>query len=390
MKAWPAGSPTSSGSVPDILVIEIASNDGYLLQHYLRPRRAGARHRPGGATSPRSPSSAASPPLVRLLRREHRAASCVPRARPRRRAARQQRHGPRARHQRLRRAASPRSCADDGVVVIETPYVRDLDRAPSSSTPSTTSTSSTTRSPRVDALVRAARAWSSSTSSASRSTAGRCGSFVGTPAHAAAADRGAATARRGGGARASTRRRYYRDFADRVDELARRLRAASTTLHGDGDRIAAYGAAAKGTVLLNALRLGRDADRLRRRSQPAQAGPAHARRRASRSRPEAAARRPARRTSCCSPGTSPTRSSTSRPSTGGRGGRFIVPIPELRGRGAMIDGVSVRAAAPHPRRAGHRPPHARSARIRTSSSSARSTSPRSTAASSRAGTGTAR
>jgi SAM-dependent methyltransferase len=44
---------------------------------------------------------------------------------------------------------------------------------------------------------------------------------------------------------------YYSDFADRVDAVRRSTTALVSRLHDDGHRLAAYGAAAKGTVLLN-------------------------------------------------------------------------------------------------------------------------------------------
>jgi SAM-dependent methyltransferase len=44
---------------------------------------------------------------------------------------------------------------------------------------------------------------------------------------------------------------YYRRFADRVEQVSHGLRELLATLKADGATIAAYGAAAKGTVLLN-------------------------------------------------------------------------------------------------------------------------------------------
>jgi SAM-dependent methyltransferase len=51
---------------------------------------------------------------------------------------------------------------------------------------------------------------------------------------------------------------YYRDFADRVDALRRSTLALLWDLKSQGSTIAAYGAAAKGTVLLNHFGIGRD------------------------------------------------------------------------------------------------------------------------------------
>jgi SAM-dependent methyltransferase len=50
----------------------------------------------------------------------------------------------------------------------------------------------------------------------------------------------------------------YRRFADRVRELQGSLRSLLERLRDEGRRVAAYGAAAKGTVLLNACGIGRD------------------------------------------------------------------------------------------------------------------------------------
>jgi SAM-dependent methyltransferase len=49
---------------------------------------------------------------------------------------------------------------------------------------------------------------------------------------------------------------YYRDFTARVDDLCAQLNTLLSTLHGDGKRIAAYGAAAKGATLLNRIGIG--------------------------------------------------------------------------------------------------------------------------------------
>jgi hypothetical protein len=49
---------------------------------------------------------------------------------------------------------------------------------------------------------------------------------------------------------------FYRDFAGRVLALKERLRALLAKLKGEGKRIAAYGAAAKGSTLLNTFDIG--------------------------------------------------------------------------------------------------------------------------------------
>ena len=51
---------------------------------------------------------------------------------------------------------------------------------------------------------------------------------------------------------------YYRDFADRVEKLGGKLRVLLADLKRQGKRIAAYGAAAKGSTLLNFFQIGRE------------------------------------------------------------------------------------------------------------------------------------
>ena len=50
---------------------------------------------------------------------------------------------------------------------------------------------------------------------------------------------------------------HYRDFGDRVALLKRQLLALLQRLHGEGRRIAAYGASAKGSTLMNAFGIDR-------------------------------------------------------------------------------------------------------------------------------------
>src|SRR5262245_54449682 len=49
---------------------------------------------------------------------------------------------------------------------------------------------------------------------------------------------------------------YYRSFADRVSSLRAALRSTLANLKSQGKRIAAYGASAKGSTLLNVFGLG--------------------------------------------------------------------------------------------------------------------------------------
>ena len=51
---------------------------------------------------------------------------------------------------------------------------------------------------------------------------------------------------------------YYKDFADKVSTIGGTLRELLTDLRASGKRIAAYGAAAKGSTLVNTVGIGRD------------------------------------------------------------------------------------------------------------------------------------
>lgn len=51
---------------------------------------------------------------------------------------------------------------------------------------------------------------------------------------------------------------FYLNFGRRVEQIKKALRAMLESLKGDGKRAPAYGAAAKGTVLLNYCGIGKD------------------------------------------------------------------------------------------------------------------------------------
>jgi hypothetical protein len=51
---------------------------------------------------------------------------------------------------------------------------------------------------------------------------------------------------------------FYRGFAGRVESLKQSLRETVAGLKGEGKRLAAYGAAAKGSTLLNYFQIGRE------------------------------------------------------------------------------------------------------------------------------------
>ncbi len=55
----------------------------------------------------------------------------------------------------------------------------------------------------------------------------------------------------------STDAAYYRDFAGRVVRLKEELLALLKKLKGEGRRLCAYGAAAKGSTLINTVGIGR-------------------------------------------------------------------------------------------------------------------------------------
>ena len=74
-----------------------------------------------------------------------------------------------------------------------------------------------------------------------------------------------------------TSSRYYERFAARVRACQDALRALLADLDAQGRTVAAYGAAAKGATLLNIDGHRHRPDRLRRRPQRAQAGPPDAR-----------------------------------------------------------------------------------------------------------------
>ena len=89
-------------------------------------RRSGASRSSASSrrpTSPRRPIEKGIPTDRPVLRRRETAARARCRARPRRPAARQQRAGPRARHQRLRRRASKLLLAPGGVITMEFPHL---------------------------------------------------------------------------------------------------------------------------------------------------------------------------------------------------------------------------------------------------------------------------
>ena len=130
-------------SAPTSLVVELASNDGYLLQHFVARGHPRPRHR-AGAQRRRGRRGARRPDADGVLRRATSPSSCVARARARRPGHRQQRPGPRAGPQRLRRRDRDPARSPTASRRSSSRTSSGSSRA-SSSTRSTTSTSRTSR-----------------------------------------------------------------------------------------------------------------------------------------------------------------------------------------------------------------------------------------------------
>jgi len=236
---------------PDDLVVELASNDGYLLQHYctagisvlgIEPASniAAVAERRGVATL----CAFFGPELAHRLRASGRRASVL-------HANNVLAHVPDI-NGFLRGIAL--LLADDGIAVIETPYVRDLVERLEFDTIyhehvfyySVTALQGLMarnglRIQRVEKLPvhgGSIRLFVGGSRIRPESSVGRLISVE--------KKAGVATMA------------YYLDFSDRVELLCRRLRTTVDDLRREGRRLAAYGAAAKGAVLLNATGIGRE------------------------------------------------------------------------------------------------------------------------------------
>ena len=119
---------------------------------------------------------------------------------------------------------------------------------------------------------------------------------------------------------------YYEKFANRVKDIRKSLREMCSKIKAEGKKIAAYGAAAKGSTLVNYVGPRNRHDRFRCRSKRTQAGQIHARRAHSdpRSRPLMQEKPDY---VLCFLGISRMKSSSSRTRYRKSGGQFIIPIP---------------------------------------------------------------
>ena len=235
--------------------------------------RCSASSRP--PTSPRSPCAAGVPTEVRVLRRASWRERLVDRGAARRSRRRQQRARARARTSTTSSPGWRALLKPGGVVSIEVPHLLRLIERTEFDTIYHEHFSYFS----LLAAQRALRAGTGCGSSTSRSSTTHGGSLRSSPA-ATGRSRARPTAavvavvareRDGAGL---DRPDGYVGFAARVERLLRRAAARSSpSATRGGARGRRYGAAAKGNTLLNCRRTARPRCRLRRRPQPAQAGP---------------------------------------------------------------------------------------------------------------------
>ncbi len=323
---------------PESLVVEAASNDGYLLGIYrergvrVLGHRAGAKHRGRGArsaASPRSPSS--STPRSRSgSRRRERAPTSSTRTTC----------SPTSQGSTTSSRASRTLLADDGIAVIEVPYVKDmLDRCEFDTIYhehlcyfSVTALDALVRRHGLE-LVDVERVPIHGGSL--RLRVGHEGASEPTPSgRPRCSPRSSAWG-------VSERGDLPRVRGDRVRRARGRARRSAPALRSSGARIAALRCRGEGQHAPQRVRHRPRDGRVRRRPEHAEAGPLHARRedpdRAARSAPRP--RCPT--TSCSLPGTSPTRWSPSRHDYRAQGRPVHRPRSRAGGARAVIDGVQV-------------------------------------------------
>ena len=239
------------GLGPESLVVELASNDGYLLRNFAElgipvlgidpaPEPAAAAERAGIPTL----REFFGADLARRLRAEGRRADVII-------ANNVMAHVPDlngfVEGMRI-------LLADDGLITVENPYVRDLIERCAFDTIyhehhcyfSCTA---------VDALVRRHGLFLNHVEYFPDLHGGTLRWHIG-PREAVTETTSAYLARER--EQGLTQFGYYSDFAARVEKVRRELPALLGTLRASGARIAAYGAAAKGSTLLNATGIGTD------------------------------------------------------------------------------------------------------------------------------------
>ena len=262
------------GLGPDSLVVEIASNDGYLLQHLVERGRPACSASSRPPTSPRRRSPPASTPRSRSSAALRRATSSAPRAR--RPHRRQQRARPRARPERLRRrhrraAGAGRPRHDRGAA----PAAPDRQ---ASSTRSTTSTSPTCRCSPPRPRVAAPRPRGRRRRGAADARRLAALSTSRTPAPDRARRRASRRCGRRARGRPGSRSRRYRGFAEAcADVKAGLLRLPRSSAPPDGPQGRRLRRPRQGQHAAQLLRRRAASCRLHRRPQPGQAGPASAR-----------------------------------------------------------------------------------------------------------------
>ena len=250
-EAYVADLRTQRSFGPDSLVVEVASNDGYLLKHFVAAgiRTLGVDPSPGPAAAARANGVPTlvdffSATLARTIRNEHGAADVII-------ANNVLAHVPDLNDVV---AGFAELLADDGVVTIENPYVRVLvdnlvfDTIYHEHYCYFSCTA-------IDHLARrhglhlndveflptihgGSLRWSLQKFEARTE---RCALYLSDEAAIGIDDP-----------------TYYATFANRVDFAGKELKALLEELHADGKRVAAYGAAAKGATLLNSQGIGRD------------------------------------------------------------------------------------------------------------------------------------
>ena len=262
--------------------MEIASNDGYLLQHFVAAGVPVLRHRAGRQRGARSPSRRAcrrrSSSSARSTARRDRAQSTA--GRP---AARQQRARARARPQRLRRRHEDPAQAErrhhDGVPASAAAHGRRT-----SSTRSTTSTSRYFSFCTVEQIFAHARP--DAVRRRGAADARRVAAHLRLPRRG----RGACRSRRAWRAaqqreraRAATTSTTYAAFGEQVKETKRKLLEFLIDAKRPGKTVVGYGAPGKGNTLLNYCGIRTDFLDYTVDRSPLQAGQVHCPARTSRS-----------------------------------------------------------------------------------------------------------